>query len=156
MSVTVSQAIATVRSLIEDNVPVHPNTGNPLPVSWQGEDPVQLPNDPSPFIYVVFETTKSAVIENGRGRGGNRHRTPAAATILIFVPTGWGLQYGTDYAEGFATVFRPYNSNGVICDAVTVYPGGPGSEIAVPGMDNEAGNYFWSGCEVEFYFDLIG
>lgn len=156
MSVTVSQAIATVRGLIEANVPVHPDTNVSLPVSWQGEDPVQLPDTPSPFIFVVFETTNSSVIENGGGRGANRHRTPFEVSILIFVPLGWGLQYGTDYAEGFAGVFRPYNLNGVTCDAVTVYPGGPGSEIAVPGIDNEASSYFWSGCGVEGYLDLIG
>lgn len=156
MSITVSQANAIVRALIEANVPLDPNSGEPLPVNWQGEAPLLLPNDPAPFIYVDMQTTKSSVIENGGGRGFNRHRTPASAAILIFAPLGWGLQYGTDTAEIFANVFRPYNQDGVTVDAVTVYPGGPGSEIALPGIDNAATDYFYSGCDVEFYFDIIG
>jgi hypothetical protein len=153
---TASQAIAAIRAVIEGNTPVHPVTNEPLKLGWQGEDAMALPDERVPFIYTSFESSRSNVIENGSGRGGNRHRGFAVASIIIFVPVGWGLQYGTDYAESFAALFRSYRANGVSCDAITVYPGGPGSQIAVPGIDNEATGYFWSGCEVEFYFDLIG
>ncbi|WP_445490199.1 hypothetical protein [Rhodopseudomonas sp. RCAM05734] len=153
---TASEAIAAIRGMIEGSLPVHPTTSVALPVSWQGEDAFVLPDQRAPFVYVLFDTVKSSTIEIGGGRGANRHRNPGSATILVFVPLGWGLQYGTDYAEHFAALFRSYRANGITCDAVTVYPGGPGSQIAVPGIENEATGYFWSGCEVEFTFDLIG
>ncbi len=76
--------------------------------------------------------------------------------MFVFVPLGWGLKYGTDYAEALASPLRSFRADGVTIDRVTVYPGGPGSEIAVPGMDNEANSYFWSGLEAEYYHDLIG
>ncbi|SNS36206.1 hypothetical protein SAMN05216374_0977 [Tardiphaga sp. OK246] len=153
---TTSQALAVVKGLIEANPQIHPESGDALPFYWQGDDAPLLPETPSPFIYTFFEAMRSDTIEIGGGRGRNRHRNPGAATIFVFVPIGWGLQYGTDYAEALATPLRSYRQNGVTVEGVTVYPGGPGSEIAVPGMDNEAKNYFWSGLDVEFYHDLIG
>ena len=153
---TASQAIAALKSLIEDNPQLHPDSGEPLPMYWQGDDPVRLSDTPSPFIYTSFEATKSATIEIGGGRGSNRHRNPGSASLFVFVPVGWGLQYGTDYAEALAAPLRSFRAGGVTIDRVTVYPGGPGSAIAVPGMDSEAKNYFWSSVEADFYFDLIG
>lgn len=153
---TATEAIAVIRGMIEANVPVHPVTSVPLVLGWQGEDAMVLPDERVPFVYTVFKASRSTPIEIGGGRGSNRHRNPGVATIFVFVPIGWGLQYGTNYAEGFAELFRPFRADGVTCDRVTVYPGGPGADIAVPGIDNEATSYFWSGCEVEFYFDLIG
>lgn len=153
---TASDAIAIIKAMIEANPQQHPTSGVPLPMYWQGDDPPQLPDVPSPFIYTAFEAAKSDTIEIGGGRGSNRHRNPGAVIVFAFVPLGWGLQYGTDFAEALAAPFRSYRANGVTVDSVTVYPGGPGSEIAIPGMDTEAKNYFWSGIEAEFYFDLIG
>ncbi|HEY0328805.1 MAG TPA: hypothetical protein VGC77_06845 [Rhodopseudomonas sp.] len=153
---TASEAIAVIKDLIEGNPQLHPESGDALPMYWQGEDAPALPGTPSPFIYTVFDAERSDTIEIGGGRGSNRHRNPGTASIFVFVPIGWGLLYGTNYAEALAAPFRSYRANGVTIDAVTVYPGGPGSEIAVPGMDNETKNYFWSGCEIEFYHDLIG
>jgi hypothetical protein len=153
---TASEAIAAIRAAIEANVPVHPVTNAALPLGWLGEAALVLPNEPSPFVYTVFDAAPSDVIEIGGGRGANRHRNFGAAQILIFVPVGWGLQYATDYAEGFAAVFRSYRQDGVTSDRVTVYPGGAGSALSVPGLSSEVANYFWSACDVEFYHDLIG
>lgn len=153
---TAAEAVAAVRSTIEAVAPVHPQTSAPLPFGWQGEAPLLLPATPSPFVYTLFDASPDGVIEIGGGRGGNRHRQSLVAEILVFVPIGWGLAYGLNYAEAFATVFRSFAGSGVVCDRVTVHPGGPGSQLSVPGLDNEANNYFWSGCEAEFYFDLIG
>ncbi len=152
---TASEAIAVIRGLIEANPQLHPESGDPLPMYWQGDDAPTLPDTPSPFIYTAFEATKSDTIEIGGGRGANRHRNPGGAIVFVFVPLGWGLQYGTNYAEALASPLRSYRANGVTVDNVTVYPGGPGSEIAIPGMDTEAKNYFWSGLEAEYYHDLI-
>ncbi|WP_420133960.1 hypothetical protein [Rhodopseudomonas sp.] len=153
---TLSGALAAIRSAITANVPSHPQTHQPLPIGWLGDDALVLPDVPSPFVYTLFDANRSGVIENGGGRGANRHRSSGVATILVFVPIGAGLQVATDFAEVFAAVFRPFKQGGVTCDAVTVYPGGPGSSISVPGLDSEAANYFWAACDVEFYFDLIG
>ncbi len=152
---TASDAIALIKGLIEDTPLLHPESGDRLPRYYQGDDAPVLPDTPSPFIYVMFAARKSGVIETGGGRGSNRHRNPGSVAGFVFVPLGWGLQYGTDYAEVLAAPLRSFRAGGVTVDRVTVYPGGPGSEIAVPGMDNEAKNYFWSGLEAEYYHDLI-
>ena len=153
---TASDAIAAIKALIEASPQLHAVTSEALPMYWQGDAAPVLPDTPSPFIYTSFETTKSATIEIGGGRGSNRHRNPGSASVFVFVPVGWGLQYGTDYAEALAAPMRSFRAGGVTIIRVTVYPGGPGSAIAVPGMDSEAKNYFWSGVEADFYFDLIG
>jgi hypothetical protein len=153
---TAAQAVAAVRSAIEAVAPVNPNTSAPLPFGWQGETALLLPNDPSPFVYTLFDAMPDGVIEIGGGRGANRHRQGLVAEILIFVPIGWGLSYGLNYAEAFAAAFRSFAVAGVICDRVTVHPGGPGSQLRVAGLSDEVANYFWSGCEAEFYFDQIG
>lgn len=174
---TASEAYDVIRAVMEANVPLDPRipdeidfgalpwgelpwTGRPphapLVYRWFGEFGPPLPDQPAPFVYTVFTAQRSDVIEIGGGRGANRHRNPAEADILVFVPNGWGQRVATDFAEHFAGLFRAYRDNGVTVDSATVYPGGPGSEIAVPGMDNEAGNYFWAGCGVTFYYDLTG
>lgn len=153
---TATQAIEVLKAAIKAALPVHPITGDKLPAGWLGDDALILDDEPSPFVYTVFSASRSGVIEIGGGRGANRHRNPASATIFVFVPIGWGLAYATDYAEAFAHAFRSYAAGGVTCDSATVHPGGPGSEIAVPGLDSEVGNYFWAACDVEYHFDLIG
>lgn len=154
---TATEAFDAIRAVMEANVPANPKAGGPaIAYRWQGETSPPLPDTPSPFIYTVFAALRSDTIEIGGGRGANRHRNPAEADVFIFVPNGWGQKYGTDLAEHFASLFRSYRANGVTVDSATVYPGGPGSEIAVPGLDNEAGNYFWAGCGVRFHFDLTG
>lgn len=153
---TASQAIAAITDKIKDNLPDHPVTGEALPAYFYGGDKPILPDEPSPFIYTLFDASPDGVIEIGGGRGANRHRQNVVAEILVFIPIDWGLSYGLEYAETFAAAFRGFSSGGVNCDRVTVYPGGPGSQLSVPGLSSDVANYFWSGCEAEFYFDQIG
>ncbi|WP_445488596.1 hypothetical protein [Rhodopseudomonas sp. RCAM05734] len=152
---TASEANATIRAVIEGAAPLDPNSGEAIPLRWRGEDNPPLPDRPAPFAFTLFGARRSGVIETGGGRGANRHRNHGVAEIFVFVPKDWGERYGTDFAEAFAAALRPYRANGVSCEDATVYPGGDGAEIAVPGLA-EPGNYFWSACEVNFYFDLIG
>jgi hypothetical protein len=154
---TASDAFGVIRALMEANPAANPKTGGGLiPFRWFGEKNPPLPDTAAPFIFTVFTAMRSGVIETGGGRGRNRHRNPAEADIFVFVPNEWTQKVGTDLAEIFAALLRPYNQNGVFVEDATVYPGGPGSEIAVPGMDVDVGNYFWCGVGVRFYFDLVG
>lgn len=154
---TLTGACRSIRTVMEANVPDNPETGGPSIVyRWKDEDGPPLPDTPAPFVYTVFTALRSDAIEIGGGRGANRHRNPGEANIFVFVPRTWSQPYATDLAEHFAKLFRSYRANGVTVDSATVYPGGQGSEIAVPGMDNEANNYIWAGCGLSFYFDLTG
>lgn len=154
---TATEAFAVIRAVMEANAPENPKAGGPaIAYRWFGETGPALPDQPSPFVYTVFAALQSDTIEIGGGRGANRHRNPAEADIFVFVPNGWGLGCVTDLAEHFARLFRSHRNSGVTVDSATVYPGGPGSEIAVSGLDNEAGNYIWAGCGVRFHFDLTG
>lgn len=153
---TVTEACAVIRAVMEANIPANPDGGAPIPYRWRGEPAPPLPDTPSPFVYTIFAAGRSSTIEIGGGRGSNRHRNPGEVDIFVFIPSDWGEKYGTDIAEHFAALFRSYRDNGVTVEDATVYPGGPGSDIAVPGMDNEASNYIWCGCGVSFYFDLTG
>ncbi|MEH2476245.1 hypothetical protein V1281_002586 [Nitrobacteraceae bacterium AZCC 2161] len=152
---TASEAYATVRAVIEAAAPLDPNSGAKIPLRWRGEDNPPLPDLPAPFAFTLFGASRSSTIENGGGRGANRHRNFGVAEIFVFIPKDWGERYGTDFAEAFASALRPYRDNGVTCEDATVYPGGDGAQISVPGL-TEPGNYFWSACEANFYFDLIG
>jgi hypothetical protein len=154
---TATEACAVIRAIMEANVPANPDVNGPaIAYRWRGEPGGALPDVPAPFVFTVFGTARSGVIENGGGRGHNRHRCPGEAEILVFIPNDWGEKFGTDLAEHFAGLLRSYRSNGVTIEDATVYPGGPGSEIAVPGIENEASNYIWCACGVRFYFDLTG
>ena len=154
---TSSAAYAVLRSLLEANIPANPETGGPaISLRWRGEDGGPLPDVPAPFFFTMFDASRSGVIEVGGGRGANRHRNPSSADVFIFVPNGWGLAPPTTLAESVATIFRPINQSGVVVESATVYPGGPGSELSIPDMPSEVGNYMWSAVGIEFYFDLIG
>jgi hypothetical protein len=153
--VTATDACAVIREVMKNSTPLNPKTSEPLPLRFRGEPSPPLPNTPAPFVFTFFGASRSGVIEVGGGAGANRHRNPGVAAILVFVPNDWGEPPATDIAEAFAKLFRSYKDNGVTVEDATVYPGGHGADIAVPGL-TEPGNYIWAGCEVEFYFDLIG
>jgi hypothetical protein len=152
---TATAAFAVIRSVMEGATPLNPKTSEALAMRWRGEPNPPLPNTPAPFVYTLFSASRSGFIENGGGAGHNRHRNPGAAEILIFIPNDWGEAEGTKIAEAFQALFLSYSDNGVTVTDATVYPGGSGSDIAVPGLE-EPGNYIWAGCDVEFYFDQIG
>jgi hypothetical protein len=152
---TVSEAHAFIRSRLEGNTPVDPD-GVKISLRWRGEDGGALPDTPAPFAFTTFDAAMSGPIEMGGGRGRNRHRQPSSAEVFIFVPNGWGLKPATDLAEAVATLYRAVNESGVTVDSATVYPGGPGSELSIPGLPSEVENYIWSAVGIEFHFDLIG
>lgn len=152
---TASDAHAFIRSRMEANIPNDPN-GTPVTLRWRGEVGDPLPDSPSPFAFTLFDATISGVIEIGGGRGRNRHRQPSSAEVYIFVPNGWGLKPATDLAETIAALFRSINQSGVTVESATVYPGGPGSELSIPGLPSESDNYMWSAVGIEFHYDLIG
>ena len=140
---------------MEANTPNGPD-GVPLVLRWRGEDGGPLPDTPSAFAFTIFDATVSSVIEIGGGRGRNRHRQPSSAEVYIFVPNGWGLKPATDFAEAIAALFRSINQSGVTVESATVYPGGPGTELSVPGLPSDVENYIWSAVAIEFHYDLIG
>lgn len=161
MSTNAPAAYAVIRNLIEQNKPAAVTA-----LRWQDQRKdsngrMALPSDPATFAYTEFLTGKSGVIENGGGRGANRHRNPGTVDILVFSPKGGGLtnvsQTGClDIAEQFAALFRPFNQSGVKVDSATAYPGGDGAALKPKGFDSAVGDYFWAAVEVDLYFDLIG
>ncbi len=152
---TASTAHAVFRSVI-DGATITDN-GSAVPLRYYGDNNDDLPDVPTPFVYVVFDAFKAEVIEmGGAGRGSNRHRNFGTCDAFVFVPKGTGMKRATDIAETIAALFRSYRLNGVTCETATVFPGGNGSDIKPDGMDSEVGNYLWAGCQIEFYHDVIG
>lgn len=105
---------------------------------------------------MFFNAARSSTIENGRGRGHNRHRNQGIMVAYVFIPQGWTLKIATDAAEAIATLYRPLNQSGVIVDTATVFPGGEGSQVRPPGVESDVANYLWAACEVEFHHDQLG
>jgi hypothetical protein len=152
---TAPQAYGVLRTLIEANKPAAVTQ-----LCWQNED-AALPNKPATFVYTEFRAVQASVIEIGGGRGANRHRNGAELDLFVFVPRGEGMTNagGTgclDLAETFAALLRPYNANGVLVEAVTVYPGGQGSALKPPGFRSEIDNYFFASVGASLRFDLRG
>lgn len=154
---TLSQANATIRSVIEAAPPVDGAAwgGAPLALLWYG-DPNEIPEFPKPFLFTYFEAQISRVIERGGGAGHLRHRNPAMADVLVFTPKNSGLQRATDIAEQVAALFRGQIGGGVVVESATPYPAVDGSEFKPPGLDVDVGNYMVAVCGIECRFDLIG
>ena len=156
------EAYDALRALLEGGAPAAVTA-----FRWQNEDEdsegeLTLPDEPAPFVYAEFSGIRSGGwIENGHGRGGNRHRHPAILDLYVFTPRGEGLRQADgsgclDIADDLAALLRPYNQGGVTVERVTVGPGGAGAELAPPGLRSEVGRYFWAFVSVDLYFDLIG
>lgn len=155
---TASEAHAVLRALLEAAVPVDGTSfgGAPIKLRWFGDNDGALPPGDIPFAFTIFDAGRSAVIERGGGSGHLRHRNPGTMDSFVFTEIRTGLKRATDIAEQIAGIYRSVNQGGVVVESVTVYPGGPGSQLQVPGLSAEVGSYMWSGCSVEFYHDLIG
>ncbi len=148
---TVSAAIAAIRTRIEANTPTRV-IGH---LRWQNEDADPLPEVPAPFLYTEIDPDKQYIAGFGGGAGGNLWRTPARANCFAFVPRGEGIASATDLAETVAALFRGYRSGDLQCFGATVYPVGTGG-AGVPGLANEADNYYAAVAEIEMHFDLVG
>jgi hypothetical protein len=157
---TITDANELIRARLEGNVPTDGAMfgGAPIKLRWHGDNRADdpLPDTPTPFAFTVFDAARSNFIEHGGGRGSNRHRNPGMAQVFIFTPIDTGLKRASTIAEQVKTLFLPVNESGVVVESATVYPGGPGSEMKIAGLESAVGDYFWSGCEVEFYCDQIG
>lgn len=155
---TASEACGVIRTVLEATPPQDGARFGAAPIAlfWYGDPDQTLPEFPTPFAFTMFEAERSGVIEIGGGRGANRHRNPALATVYVCTPKDTGQQRATDIAEGVATLFRSYKDNGITCDSATVYPAVDGTRLNPPGSDSDVGNYMVAACEIEFYFDLIG
>jgi hypothetical protein len=155
---TASDAHAVIRTLLESSVPNDGSEfgGGPIVLRWFGDNDGPLPPVEQPFAFIIFDASRSSVIERGGGAGHLRHRNPAIADVFVFTEIRSGLKRATDIAEQVAAIYRSVNQGGVVVEAVTVYPGGPGSQMQVAGLSAEVGNYMWSGCSIEFRYDLIG
>lgn len=157
---TLSQANAAIRSVIEAAPPVDGAQwgAEPLALLWYGDsqETNEIPEFPKPFLFTYFEATISSTIERGGGAGHLRHRNPASASVMVFVPKETGQQRATDIAERVAHLFRGQIGSGVVIESVTPYPAVDGSEFKPPGVDVDVGNYMVAVCGIEFRFDLIG
>lgn len=151
---TASGAYNVIRARIENNVPL--SQGVPVPVRWQNEDAVPLPDVPAPFVYVEFNPDPASLVSFGGGQTSNRYRNPAVIDAYCFVPRGWGLVAATDLAEMIATLFRSYRDADISCFDATVYPLGSGSSVKPPGLDSEVDNYYVATTQITLFFDLIG
>jgi hypothetical protein len=146
---TASAAFAVIKSRLTAG-------GLDFPLRYQGEDGGPLPDTPSPFAYVEFQPERGAIASFGGGRGANRYRHPARIDAYVFVPNGHGLKEATDRAELIAALFRSYRDADISCFEATVFAGGHGSEISVPGLASAVNDYWYAAVDVSLHFDLIG
>jgi hypothetical protein len=150
---TANQAYTVLRGLLE--------AGMTLPLRWYGEDSdsqgnTTLPDTPTPFIYTYFDSDPARLVGFGGGRMRNLYRSRAHLDIYVFIPNGWGLTYGLNYAEQAAALFRSYRDEDVSCFSASVFAGGAGAELQPPGMASEVSNYLYTTVGVELYYDQIG
>ena len=127
-----------------------------MPVRWDRDQPPQLPDVPSPFVFFRLEMDRARFIEAGGGRGSNRQRTDGELWGLVFMPREAGLEAEATYGEHVAAAFRSYRDAYVSCGPVTPAPAVPGSDLMPPGMDSEVGNYSCIVAAVPLYFDQTG
>ncbi len=157
---TATQARTVMRTRLEAGN-VTNSDSRAVPFRWQNEaadsqGEVELPDTPSPFVYVEFNADRGTLASFGGGRGANRYRNPARLEAYVFVPKGEGLDEAEAIAEQIAVLFRSYRDADISCFDASVYPGGDGEELKPKGISSEVGNYFWACCEVSLFFDQIG
>lgn len=157
---TAKTARQVMRSRLEAGNVIDGNS-QAVPFRWQNESAdslgnIELPDTPSPFVYIEFNVDRGDIASFGGGRGQNRYRNPARLEAFVFVPKGEGLDEAESIAEQIAALFRSYRDNDISCFDASVYPGGDGEELKPKGLASEVGNYFWAGVEVSLFFDQIG
>jgi hypothetical protein len=147
--VTATQAFAAVRARL--------NAGSyPYPLYYHGDDPVILPDAPTPFAFVVFNNEGSTAVSFGGGRGSTVYRNRARVEAFVFLPAWQGLEMAMDYAETVAVRLRSYRDDSISCFAADVIPVGHGSVLSVPGLSSEVSNYQCAIAECSVIFDQDG
>lgn len=149
MMTTVSEAFAAVRARI--------NSGSySYPVYYHGDDPPILPDTPSPFAFVVFNSEGSSLVAYGGGRGKNLYRNRARVEAFVFSPFAIGMEAITAAAEPIAAQLRSFRDDNISCFEADPIPVGQGSSLAVPGLVSEVSNYQCAIVEAVLTFDQIG
>lgn len=150
---TSREALAAIRARLEAD-----DSGITIPLRWHGEPGDPLPDDPSPFGFVIFnnEGSGNGPIEFGGGRGQNRYRNNATVEAYVFVPAQSGLPLALDLAETVALRLRSFRDDMVSCFSADVIPIGAGSSIAPPGLNSDVSNFVAALAEVRVTFDQIG
>lgn len=150
---TAGEALAAIRSRLESG-----SLG--LTLYWFGDDPPILPNDPTAFVYLVFDNEGSprSPAAFGGGEGRNLYRSSATLDAYVFAPsTGAnGMAPVMAQAELVAARLRSFRQDDVSCYAANVIPVGPGAKIAPPGFESEVSNYLCAIAEIDIQFDQIG
>lgn len=122
-----------------------------VPLYWQNETTGEPLPDDEPFAFVSFAVFPQYPASFGAGRGFTRMRTPAALTMFLCLPKGWGLEEGFTRAEELAAVFRNKRFDGISCFGVTPDPAG-----LLRGDHAElAGNFDVIQIDVDLRFDQL-
>lgn len=147
--------IAEVRQALKDRV----GTIAGLPIYWQGDVVPTLPDTPAPFAFLVFNSEGSGrgPIAFGGGRGRNTYRNRGSVEAYVFEPARTGTPANLlANAEAVAARLRSFRNDVVSCTSADVIPIGPGSNIAVPGLNGPVNNYQCAVAEIALTFDQIG
>lgn len=153
MSVTAPEALAALRSRLESG-------SVSVPMYWFGDDAPVLSDDPTAFIYLVFNNEGSGgrPVAFGGGLGANLYRNRATLEAYAFAPpTGAdGMGPVMTIAETVAARLRSFRDASISCFSADVIPVGPGSNISPPGMQSEVSNYLCAVAAIDLQFDQIG
>ncbi|CAB4196028.1 hypothetical protein UFOVP1299_50 [uncultured Caudovirales phage] len=116
------------------------------PLSWKGDKPFIVPDDPTPFAWIELRTTPAKMVSVGGVRGSNWHEQEATLEALFMVPVGYGEQFALALAEQFSAVFRNYLTDEIHCGSAYVH-----TDDTV-----DDGNYFTATSVCEIVVQQLG
>lgn len=146
---TLALVVASLKARAASNITT-------LPVYWDKDARPELPDDPSPFAFLMIEAGPGRFVAFGGGLAANLQRSECDLTALVFIPRDWGLEQHATYGEHVASAFRSYRDSNVFCFAASVRPAVDGSNLKPDGLDSEVENYACTVVSVRFHYDLIG
>lgn len=141
---TFAQVVASLKSRAASQITM-------LPVYWDKDAKPTLPDEPTPFAFLMIDATRARIVGFGAGRGGNLYRTECRLAIRVLIPRDWGLEQHAAYAEHVAAAFRSYRDEHVSCFAAEPMP-----EIFEEGSSEEVQNYSGTLIDVPFLYDRVG
>lgn len=146
---TFAQVVASLKSRAASQI-------TSLPVYWDKDAKPTLPDEPTPFAFLMIETDPARFVAYGGGRGANLQRTRGELVCLVFVPRDWGLEQHASYGEHVAAAFRSHRDEHVSCFAAQPQPVVDGSNLKPDGMASEVENYACTIVAVPFHYDHVG
>jgi|SRR6516162_387140 hypothetical protein len=149
MSVTWGEAITAIKARLDGG-------SYSFPIYYHGDDPPILPDEPSPFAYIVFNNEGSTLAAFGGGRGQNIYRNRARVDSFVFTLAGIGMEATAAAGEQVAGRLRSYRDDVISVFQSDVIDVAPGATLAVPGLSNEVNNYQCAIAETLLFFDQIG